>query len=160
VEEKECWCRHGDGRSATALDGGGDWAWRSLDAVRAATVLSRGYCACRDRASQSVGSVPQPGVGGSAARVPGTPCSPRLTPGTCGTPIKARREGRGVRFEITRRPRPCEPVQYRIRAGPRSGRGVEGAASDLRSPVGRGPGNWKLCNLQQYCKSMHRQFHM
>jgi len=87
VEEKEWWCRHGDGTSATALVGGGDWAWRSLDAVRAVTVLARGNCAFRDRAWQSVGSVPRPGVAGAAARVPGTPFSPRLTPDTCGTPI-------------------------------------------------------------------------
>jgi len=80
-------------------------------------------------------------------------------PDTCETPIWARRGGRGVRSEITRRPRPGEPVPHRIRAEPRSGRGVKGAASDLRSPVVRGPVNWKLCNLQQYCKSIHRQFH-
>jgi len=87
VEEKEWWCRHGDGTSATALVGGEDWAWRSLDTVHAATVLARGYCACRDWAGQSVGSVPRPRVAGAAARVPGTPFSPRLTPDTCGTQI-------------------------------------------------------------------------
>jgi len=46
VEEKEWCCKHGDGTSATAPVCGGDWAWRSLDAVRAATVLARGYCEC------------------------------------------------------------------------------------------------------------------
>jgi len=46
VEEKELWCRHGDGTSAAALVCVGDWAWRSLDAVRAETVLARGYCEC------------------------------------------------------------------------------------------------------------------
>jgi len=55
--------------------------------------------------------------------------------------------------------RRARPVSHRIRAVPQSGRGMEGAASDLRSPVGGGSVNWKLCNLQQYCKSMHTQFH-
>ena len=42
MEKKEWWCRHCDGSSETALVCGGDWAWRSLDEVRAATVLAKG----------------------------------------------------------------------------------------------------------------------
>jgi len=113
VEEREWWCRHYDGTSVTALVGGGHWAWRSLDAVCAATVLARGNCECCDRAWQSVGSVPEPSVAGAAASVAGRPCSPRLTPDTCGTPTRAWRGGRGVRSGITCRRRPCalEAVQ-------------------------------------------------